>query len=141
MLSYRKNNRLGYFYDIHSPNEFSLALGTRSPSYVVLRTNHRFASKLVLWATRSIKQPFRLFYLHLRKNCTEQPPHLAVKARLFITARTANSFTRMRVSASEPQHFAYSHSLYAEFRQAVFADASSFHLGISGVRRKRLLRK
>ena len=26
-------------------------LGTQSPSYVVLRTNHRFASKLVLWAT------------------------------------------------------------------------------------------
>ena len=51
MLSYRKNNRLGYFYDIHSPNEFSLALGTQSPSYVVLRTNHRFVSKLVLWAT------------------------------------------------------------------------------------------
>ena len=79
------------------------------------------------------------FHSQARKNCTEQPPHLAVKARLFITARDKTPHAHMRVSASEPQHFPYSRSLHAEFRQAVFADTSIFHSYISGVRRKRLL--
>ena len=56
------------------------------------------------------------FHSQVRKNHAEQPPHLAVKARLFITAKTKTSSTRKSVSASEPQHFAYSHSLHAEFR-------------------------
>ena len=55
----------GSFGEGGCTKRLSLTLGTQSPSYVVLRTNHRFVSKLVLWATRSIKQPFRLFYLHL----------------------------------------------------------------------------
>ena len=50
------------------------------------------------------------------------------------------SSTHMNVSASEPQHFPYNHSLHAEFCHAVFAETSSFYSYISGVRRKRLLR-
>ena len=63
-------------------------LGTQSPSYVVLRANHRFASKLVLWATRSIKQPFRLFYLHLRKSLLRRTP-LMSEQKLEVSAKTA----------------------------------------------------
>ena len=80
------------------------------------------------------------FHSQVRKNHAEQPPQIAVKARLFITAKTKALSAHMRVSASEPQHFVYSRSLHAEFCHAVFADTSSFHSYISGVRRKRLLR-
>ena len=59
---------------------------------------------------------------HLRKNHAEQPPPIAVKARLFITARIKALSAHMRVSVSEPQHCAYSRSLHAEFCHAVFAD-------------------
>ena len=56
------------------------------------------------------------FHSQVRKNHAEQPPQIAVKARLFITAITKASSAHMNVSASEPQHFVYSRSFHAEFR-------------------------
>ena len=56
------------------------------------------------------------FHSQVRKNHAEQPPQIAVKARLFITAKIKALSAHMRVSASEPQHFVYSRSLHAEFR-------------------------
>ena len=56
------------------------------------------------------------FHSQVRKNHAEQPPHLAVKARLFIMSRTISPSTCKNVSASEPQHFVHSRSLHAEFR-------------------------
>ena len=42
------------------------------------------------------------FHSQARKNHAEQPPQIAVKAQLFITAKAINSSTRGNVSASEP---------------------------------------
>ena len=144
--------------DFQYGDERSLALEQKAPLFENDYTHFFFLKEKVTKRSKKPKRFYRFtscyqtiasyraaprydFHSQVRKNHAEQPPHLAVKARLFITARAKNPHAHMRVSASEPQQFICSHNLHAEFRQAVFADTSSFYSIISGVRRKRLLRK